>query len=428
MTPMSRRPSLRTGQRLGSILLAVLGVYGCDALLPSAPSDDAILDAPLDGLTPAQLGVHLAGDEEFGRRFGPADGVGPIFNATSCDQCHVGEGKGNPLFNIPRFGRYVGAEFDPMRAAGGPQLQDRALPSFVPEEIPAEATGVSEFMPPAVTGLGFLEAVDDTTILRMADPDDADGDGISGRPQMLDADDFISELVTIEEVVQGSAPTRGRIVDGKVIGRFGRKAVAVNLLHQTVTALSEDMGLTSDLIPNDLLNVQVGNLARDAVPDPEISSSVVDALVFYLRTLREPLPRNTDDPEVTAGAALFRETGCAACHVPTLRTGRSEIDALDRVEFHPYTDLLLHDMGPELDDGYTEGIATSSEWRTTPLWGLGLSARFQGGTAFYLHDGRARTLREAIGLHGGEGAASREAFRGLSPQQQERLLAFLRSL
>lgn len=414
--------------RCAPVLLLALAAAGCDSLLPSAPEDDEILDAPLDGLSAAQLRIHLLGDEEFGRRFGEADGVGPIFNATSCDQCHVGEGKGNPLFNIPRFGRYQGEEFDPMRSVGGPQLQNRALPSFIPEEVPAEATGVSEFMPPSVTGLGFLEAVDDTTILRMADPDDADGDGISGRPQLLDAGDFISELVSVEEVVQGTAPTRGRIVDGKVIGRFGRKAVAVNLLHQTVTALSEDMGLTSDLIPNDLLNVQVGNLARDEVPDPEIPSSVVDALVFYLKTLREPLPRNQDDPEVMAGGALFRQIGCASCHVPTLRTGRSEIEALDRVEFHPYTDLLLHDMGPELDDGYTEGVATGSEWRTTPLWGLGLSAEFQGGMAFYLHDGRARTIRDAIEYHGGEAASSRTAFRDLSPEQQEQLLAYLRSL
>lgn len=422
---LSRSP---TATRCVPVLLLALAAAGCDSLLPSAPEDDEILDAPLDGLSPAQLRIHLLGDEEFGRRFGEADGVGPIFNATSCDQCHVGEGKGNPLFNIPRFGRYQGADFDPMRSVGGPQLQNRALPSFIPEEVPAEATGVSEFMPPSVTGLGFLEAVDDTTILRMADPDDADGDGISGRPQLLDASDFISELVSIEEVVQGTAPTRGRIVDGKVIGRFGRKAVAVNLLHQTVTALSEDMGLTSDLIPNDLLNVQVGNLARDEVPDPEIPSSVVDALVFYLKTLREPLPRDQDDPDVMAGKELFSQIRCASCHVPTLRTGRSEIDALDRVEFHPYTDLLLHDMGPELDDGYTEGVATSSEWRTTPLWGLGLSAEFQGGVAFYLHDGRARTIREAIELHGGEAAASRAAFRDLSPEQQEQLLAYLRSL
>ena len=131
---------------------------------------------------------------------------------------------------------------------------------------------------------------------------------------------------------------------------------------------------------------------------------------------------------MVAGEALFEQIGCAGCHLPTLTTGPSEIPQLDRVAFHPYTDLLLHDMGPELDDGYTEGRATTAEWRTTPLWGLGLSADFQGGQPFYLHDGRARTLEEAIGFHGGEGAASRAAFQALSPEDRARVLAFLESL
>lgn len=415
-------------RRLLITALCGMSLGACDSVLPGAPEDNELLDAPLTGLTPTQIAIHLQGDETFGRRFGTVDGVGPIFVATSCDQCHVGEGKGNPLFNITRFGRYDGGSFDPMRSSGGPQLQNRAIPGHEPERVPAEANGVSAFMPPSVTGLGFLEAVDDTTLLRLADPDDRDGDGVSGRVQLLDADDFVSDLVSLEAVVQGSAPTRGRIMDGKVIGRFGRKASTVNLLHQTVTALSEDMGLTSDLIPHDLLNVQTGNLGRDDVPDPEVASSTVDALVFYLKTLREPLRRNEDDPDVQAGEVLFSEIGCAACHTPTLRTGRSEIEALDRVTFHPYTDMLLHDLGPGLDEGYTEGRATSAEWRTTPLWGLGLSAAFQGGQAFFLHDGRARTIREAIDYHGGEASGSRARFKELSPVQQQRLLAFLESL
>jgi CxxC motif-containing protein (DUF1111 family) len=408
-------------------VLALLVATGCDVLLPEPPADDEILDAPLDGLTGAQLRLHLAGDEAFGRHFSAADGLGPLFLASSCAQCHVGEGKGHPFFSITRFGR-AGTTFDPVRELGGPQLQHRALPGYPPEVVPPGTMAVSQFMPPAITGLGFLEAVDDTTLLRLADPDDADGDGISGRVQLLDADDFVSELVTLEAVVQGSAPTRGMPIEGKVIGRFGRKASAVNLLHQTVTALSEDMGLTSDLIPRDLLNRQVGNLGTDEVPDPEVGSSTVEALVFYLKTLRQPLRRGVGDADVQAGADLFAEIGCAACHLPTLRTGASEIPQLDRVEFHPYTDLLLHDLGAELDEGYTEGRAESAEWRTTPLWGLGLSARFQGGQAFHLHDGRSRTLTEAIEYHGGEGAASREGFRMLSAEERERLLRFLRSL
>lgn len=410
------------------LLLACFLLAACDLVFPELPAENEVLDAPIDGLTPTQLGIHLEGDAEFGRRFSAADGVGPIFNATSCDQCHVGEGKGHVLFNLTRFGRSTPDGFDPLRAQGGPQLQDRALPGFEPERMPPEATGASEFMPPAVTGLGYLEAVDDSTLLRMADPDDLDGDGISGRVQLVDATTVISDIAELEAIVQGGPPTRGTGIDGAFIGRFGRKAGAINLLHQTMNAYLQDMGLTTDLFPRDLLSRRTGNFAEDAVADPEIPSSVLNAVVFYLKTLRVPLRRNPNDPLVQAGEAIFAQIGCAGCHVPTLRTGESEIGPLDRVAFHPYTDLLLHDMGPELDDGYTEGRATTSEWRTTPLWGLGLSADFQGGQAFFMHDGRARTLREAIELHGGEGSASRAAFGLLAPEDQERLLAFLRSL
>ncbi len=411
-------------------LLTVLAValFGCDLLTPDFHPEEEILDAPVDGLSPAQLRIHLVGDEEFGRSLTPEDGVGPLFNATACVQCHAGEGKGHPIFTLTRFGRQTADGFDALRERGGPQLQNRAIPGFDPMQIPSEATGVARFLPPSITGLGYLEAVDDTTLLRMADPDDADGNGIRGRVNWLDAEGVVADVASLESFVQGSAPTRNRIVDGRIIGRFGRKASAVNLLHQTVTAYSEDMGLTTDLLPRDLFNPNTGNFGEDDVPDPEIASSVVNAVVFYLKTLRVPLRRNADDPRVLQGEALFSQIGCAACHVPTLRTGRSEIAVLDRVEFHPYTDLLLHDMGPGLDDGYTEGSASSSEWRTTPLWGLGLSARFQGGTAFFLHDGRATTLEQAIEYHGGEGAASREGFRNLSPSDRAALLAFLRSL
>lgn len=420
------RFSAKSGHWLACALVAVT-TTGCGMLFPDLPAEDEILDAPFDGLSGAQLRVHLAGDEAFGRSFGPEDGLGPLFVSNSCESCHVGEGKGHLLFNITRFGR-VGEPFDAMREMGGPQLQNRALPGYPPEVVPEGAGAVSQFMPPSITGLGYLEAVDDTTLLRLADPDDEDGDGISGRVQLLDADDFVSELVSLDAVVQGNAPTRGTLIDGKVIGRFGRKASTVNLLHQVVTALSEDMGLTSDLVPRDLLNRQVGSLATDDVADPEVASSTVEALTFYLRTLRRPLPRDANDADVQAGESIFADIGCGACHLPTLRTGASEIPQLDRVEFHAYTDLLLHDLGEALDDGYTEGRAAGGEWRTTPLWGIGLSAEFQGGQAFYLHDGRARTLVEAIEFHGGEAAASRERFRALSAEDRERLLRFLRSL
>lgn len=410
------------------VALTLLIMVGCD-LYPDAPADNEILDAPMDDLTPEQLSLHLKGDEEFGRRFTSEDGVGPIFVANSCDACHPGEGKGHLVFNLSRFGRMENGEFNPLREQGGPQLQNRSIPGFSPEQIPGNATGVAEFTAPVVVGLGFLEAVDDTTILNMADPDDEDGDGISGRPNFIDSSDFLDEIASLGELVEGGSNARFNTYNGKFIGRFGKKAITINLLHQTVTAYHQDMGLTTDLIPNDLFNAQqVGVSGEDDVPDPEIPSSIVSNVVFYLKTLRPPQRRNVNDPVVQAGEKLFGQIGCAGCHVPTLKTGKTSIPQLNEQEFSPYTDLLLHDMGPELDDQYTEGSATTSEWRTPPLWGLGLAEAFQGGTAFYLHDGRARTLRETIELHGGEAAESRIAFNELSSEKQEEVIKFLKSL
>jgi CxxC motif-containing protein (DUF1111 family) len=400
----------------------------CDALVPSGPAPEDALDGTIEGMTPSQVRQHFKGDEEFARRFSVADGLGPIFVATSCEQCHVGDGKGHPSFDLRRFGRMEAGGFDPLIALGGPQLQHRSIPGYPAEQIPTMATGVARFTPPAVSGLGYLDAVEDATLLALADPDDLDGDGISGRLQLHEPNALIEAVLALEARGSPDPGVRGTLVGGKYIGRFGKKALTVNLLHQTVGAYHEDMGITSDLIPEDLFNPQAGSRASDDVPDPEVSSATVANVVFYLKTLRAPPRREATHPDVLAGEQIFGQVGCAKCHVPTLVTGASELAVLDRVEFHPYTDLLLHDMGPGLDDGYTEGVATTSEWRTAPLWGVGLQERFQGGQAYYLHDGRARTLREAIEWHGGEGAGSRDAFRGLPAEDQERLLRFLRSL
>jgi CxxC motif-containing protein (DUF1111 family) len=404
------------------------GTAGCDIFMPDLPPEDQLLDGTIAGMTPSQVQQHIDGDEEFGRRFAVADGLGPIFVATSCEQCHVGDGKGHPAFNLRRYGYYGPSGFDPLTELGGPQLQHRSIPGYPPEEIPSSATGVATFNPPAVSGLGYLDALDDSTLIALADPDDADGDGISGRLQLHPPSELVEAVLDLEAL--GSPRPRGgrAIVNGMYIGRFGKKALAVNLLHQTVAAYQQDIGITSDLLPEDLFNPLAGNRASDAVPDPEVSSSTVANVVFYLKTLRVPSRRDADHPEVLAGEEIFGQIGCAACHVPTLETGRSEISVLDRATFHPYTDLLLHDMGPELDDGYTEGVALSSEWRTPPLWGIGIQASFQGGRMFLMHDGRAETFEEAIALHGGEGAAARAAFAALSPEDRARLVRFLRSL
>lgn len=410
---------------LGVLLIAT----ACgEPFLPAAPDASQTLDGPIDGLTGAQMAAHSRGDAEFARSFSHASGLGPMFVATSCASCHVADGRGHPLFNITRFGRQTTNGFDPMELVGGPQLQNRAIAGYLAEVMPSGATAVAQFMAPSVTGLGLLEAVDDTTIFALADPADRDGDGISGRASLVDSSDFIAEIVSLGGLLQGRERTRHVPVDGKYLGRFGRKARTINLLHQTVFAYSQDMGVTTDLVPRELLNVQTGAQATDLADDPEATGGVVDAVVFYLRTLRAPPRRNAARADVIEGGGHFRAIGCASCHVPTLRTGPSEIAPLNRVEIHPFTDLLLHDMGSELDDGYTEGDALPSEWRTTPLWGIGLAERTQGGSAFFLHDGRARTLRDAIRFHGGEAARSRAAFDALTREQQERLLAYLRSL
>jgi CxxC motif-containing protein (DUF1111 family) len=406
-----------------------VALTGCELLTPGAPLDEDVLDGTIEGLTPAQTARHLAGDAEFGRRFSVSTGLGPVFVAASCEQCHVGDGKGHPVFNLTRFGRYgPGTEFDAMVSEGGPQLQHRAVPGYPPEVVPAGASGVAVFTPPAVTGLGYLDAVDDATLIALADPGDANRDGISGRLQIHSSSDLIETVIQLEGASSPDVHARGTRVEGGYIGRFGKKALAVNLLQQTVGAYHEDMGITSDLLSEDIFNPIAGNRTSDATPDPEASSSAVSDVVFYLKTLKAPIRREADHPDVLAGEALFHDIGCTGCHVPTLRTGRSEIAVLDRVEFHPYTDLLLHDMGPELDDGYTEGRALSAEWRTPPLWGLGLQESFQGSAAFYLHDGRAHTLEQAIELHGGEAALSRDGFRRLPADARSKLIRFLRSL
>ncbi|MBK6488981.1 MAG: thiol oxidoreductase [Gemmatimonadetes bacterium] len=411
------------------LLLPSVALLACgEPFLPGAPDATTTLDGPIDGLSPTQVATHLRGDGEFARRFAATDGLGPLFVATSCESCHVGDGKGHPLFDITRFGRRTANGFDGMAADGGPQLQNRAILGFAAERIPPGATATARFMAPSVTGLGYLEALEDATILAHADPNDANGDGVSGRPSLVDSTDFIADLVSVSDVAAGAAQTRHQPHQGKYVGRFGKKARTINLLHQTVFAYSEDMGITTEHVPRDLYNRQTGSQATDGVADPEAAASVVDAVVFYLRTLRPPPRRNADDAAVREGEQLFSQIGCAACHIPTLRAGVSDIPQVSGASFAPYTDLLLHDMGPELDDGYTEGDAAPSEWRTAPLWGVGLAERAQGGGAHYLHDGRATTLRDAIRLHGGEGGRSRTAFDRLPPSQQERLLAFLRSL
>lgn len=403
-----------------SLLLIIIGlvsIFACEKILPPEPNENEVLDGQMEGLSHAQTRLFLEGDEAFAEVFTPEKGLGAYFVTASCFSCHSGDGKGHPSTTLTRFGRWENGLFDPLTHLGGGQLQNRAIAGFEAEVIPSEANGIARFTPPAVTGLGLLAAVPDATLLALADPDDTDGDGISGRVNYITPPEFFNPL-------EWHAPDG----EGRYIGRFGKKAAAIDLLHQTVNAYKEDMGITSDFDLEDPINYAVSAQQTDLVPDPEISGATVQSVVFYLRTLKAPIPRDELDANVQLGKQLFNDIECGKCHLPTLKTGISDIEVLSEVEFHPYTDLLLHDMGEELNDNYTEGIAEAAEWRTPPLWGLGLSPDAQGGSYFLMHDGRATSIEEAILLHGGEASNSRTNYQELSTSDKEALIAFLESL
>ena len=378
------------------------------------------------------------------------DGLGPSFNAQSCSSCHTLDGRGKPPDNlndpqrgllfrlsIPGKGPHGGPMPDPVYAG---QLQDRAVLPVPPEgrmiaryhELPGKfedgepyslraptyeigglAYGplhpearLSPRVAPAIVGMGLLEAIPDAAILALADPDDANGDGISGRPNM------------VWDV------RRGKLA----LGRFGWKANQPTVEQQTAGAFLGDMGITSTLFPDE--NCPEAQPECRAEPNggsPEIPNDRFAKVVFYTQTLAVPAMRNLDDPQVARGARLFAEAGCQLCHTPSHATGEHPVNAVTGQTIYPYTDLLLHDMGEGLADGATDFDASGREWRTPPLWGIGLVETVNGHTMF-LHDGRARNLTEAILWHGGEATKSRESFRGLTSEEREALIKFLESL
>jgi CxxC motif-containing protein (DUF1111 family) len=386
---------------LGSVLIS------CENFEPAAPSNDQLLDGPVEGLTASENIIFLRGDVAFNDViFTAQTGLGPLFVANSCGGCHPGDGKGHPFTTLTRFGQTddTGNQY---KHLGGPQLQNRAIPGYTPEQLPA-GIGYSKLTPPANTGLGFIDAVRDGEILSWADPDDSNGDDISGVPNWVSMKQYLSAR-------QGTVE-----VNGKYVGRFGKKGAAYDLHQQTAQAYNEDIGVTS--------TYEAFDTHSGLAVDPEVTDQTIQDVVFYLKTLKAPIPRNTNQNEIISGKGLFTEIGCAKCHRPEMKTGISPINALSNKTFHPYTDLLLHDMGSGLDDGYTEGSAKTYEWKTPPLWGLGLSKFSQGGRYFLLHDGRARSIDEAILFHGGEGQNSRDAFRSLSNSDKIKLIKFLESL
>jgi CxxC motif-containing protein (DUF1111 family) len=387
-----------------SAILAAGLVAGCTVVSTTPPDDGEVFDAPLPGLTASELAAFARGDEEFERRFAASSGLGPIFNNVSCASCHSGDGRGLPSNILIRIGT---PEDEYHTAHGGPQIQDKSIAGIEPERLPV-GIAMSRRLPPPVFGMGLIEAISEASILAHADPDDLDADGITGRPNWVTPHEYAGS--------------------GTQLGRFGRKGQTATLLEQTVEAYHQDIGITSDFRPNEnphgYATIPIASV--DPVADPEVPAGTVQAVVFYLRTLAPPAPGHLDARR-THGRELFVSTGCAGCHVPTLRTGVTPIAALSDREVMLYSDLLLHDMGDELADHRPDGGASGREWRTTPLWGLRLMESFLDGQAFLMHDGRAGSVDEAIRLHGGEASHVRTAYLALSAEDRAALLDFVRS-
>lgn len=395
--------------------------------------------------------MHEIGDLGFETPFVTAPavlnpGLGPIYNNVSCVNCHIGDGRGKPpgpneqltsmLFRISIPGTNEHGGPNPVPGFGG-QLQQRAIfgtqpegnvlityttvngtyddgtpytlrePMYAIQNTYIPMTGgvmLSPRVAPPVFGLGLLEAVTEDYILAMSDPGDANGDGISGKPNYV-----------------WNAQT-----GGLSLGRFGWKCEAPNLLQQTASAYSEDMGVTNHMFPAESCQgqTQFDNLYDET----EVQDSVLYAVAFYMRTLAVPARRNLSDPQVVRGKQLFIGAKCSSCHIPMLRTGVSvDLPEVSNQTIFPYTDLLLHDMGAGLADHRPTFDATGQEWRTSPLWGIGLTQAVNGHNNF-LHDGRARTLEEAILWHGGEADPSRLRFLAMPAADRAALIAFLNSL
>ncbi|MGD8276520.1 MAG: di-heme oxidoredictase family protein [Gemmatimonadota bacterium] len=382
----------------------------CAAVLLAAckPSVEPTVTAepgePLPGLTEAERGRFLFGKGVFERLVTPEEGLGPLYNAVRCSECHEVPATGGAGFRVRvvKATKYENGSCDLLVNEGGDNIQQRATAALAAlgitrEHIPADANGTAHVTAPALFGVGLVEAIPEATVLANADPDDADGDGISGRA--------------------------ARTADGR-LGRFGRKAEQPTALEFIDTALRFELGLTTPMNPHEEMPDGVELPAGvDPLPEPEIDAHGIDLLTDYVHFLAPPareLAHGAVKDSIDEGSLTFVEIGCAKCHTPTMHTGDNEVAALDRKTAHLYSDMLLHDMGPELAD-VCGPDAAPAEYLTTRLWGL----RYRGQ---YMHDGRTARIEDAIEAHGGESAASRDAWRALTADRRAMLLRFLRSL
>jgi len=432
-----------------------------------ARADKEAYKQPVSVLSYQETKVFKAGRSHFKRRwiapitFNGEWGLGPTFIQTRCSECHINNGRGSPpataneqlstmlvRLSLPGTNEHGSPRPDPNY---GDQFQNNALQAqevdlryarmFVPAEAKlfldweehtvsfVDGEQVSLRKPllriedlafgelgegamfslrntPPIIGLGLLEAVAEDTVLEIAKSQKQRG--VNGRPNYVwDA------------------------IDKKpALGRFGWKANAPSLMQQTAGAFLGDLGVTSWVFrENNCPPVQIACLNQDPANDPEIIDADMDDFELWLRTLAVPARRDMDTPLVQEGKKLFGQAGCDVCHVPQLTTA-TEFPAYPKLAnrtFNAYTDLLLHDMGEGLADGRPDYLAGGRDWRTTPLWGLGLSETVNGSTAL-LHDGRARNVSEAILWHGGEAEVSREVFRGMPKADRDALVKFVESI
>ena len=457
--------------QFGMMLFCML-IVACDSDNLTKPENMDVLDKRLSGgettvfdatshafSTPAPnlsaegLAKHLDGDLEFEAVFVtvPAEvnpGLGPVYNNISCINCHARDGRGRAptsgekltslLFRVSLPNQGDDVTHGPVPVPGfGTQLNNRAIYGVPPEgtvtinytegelttgdgakvylrtptysientyqPLPDDVE-ISPRVAPVVFGLGLLEAIPESSILALADEDDQDGDGISGKAN------YVWDVRK----------------NGLSLGRFGWKANQPTLLQQVASAYHDDIGITTSLLPTESSAGQPQYDGRG--DDPELSDEILDVVTFYIQTLAVPARRNVDDPVVQRGEELFDSAGCTGCHIPKLQTGTlADVPAVSNQTIYPYTDLLLHDMGPGLADNRPDFLASGSEWRTPPLWGIGLIKVVNGHTNF-LHDGRARGLLEAILWHGGEAKSSREQVQQMPASDRDALIAFLESL
>lgn len=413
---------------------------------------------PMHGMTDQQELDFFVGNSFFNQNWvsAPAsttarDGLGPLYNARSCSACHFKDGRGAPFLtnsdeangflirlSLPGTDEHGGPLSDPVY---GGQLNDLGIntvhfegkvqvvfeyitgyyddgssyelrkPVYTIADPQYGALNANMLLSPRIgqqmIGLGLLEAISESTILTNADASDQNGDGISGRANY------------VWDYVSGNAQ----------LGRFGWKANQPSLLQQVAGAFVGDLGIKSFVFGSENhTDFQTECLGLPDGGSIEIADDDLMKVVLYASSLAVPARRNVENPVVRQGATLFNDLRCSACHIPSMTTGGDHVYTyLRNQEIHPFSDLLLHDMGAALADDRPDYLATGNEWRTQPLWGLGLIKGVNGHT-YLLHDGRARTVEEAILWHGGEAENSTDAFKKLSATEREALLAFLNSL